>query len=179
MKRVIPFLLYFFVINFCIGQKLYNLDSLKRSAVKSVHDTSKINCLLLLGEALYTNNPDSAEVFVSQGWYLVTKALENKNHSKKVSYKLNHQLGEVYNILGVLYDNRGDSRRGLAFYLKSKKQYEKIKDEPSIAGQLNNIGYVYLQRGEVKKAISYWKKCIEIYNRYGKTEDMESVYNNL
>ncbi|HLP14401.1 MAG TPA: tetratricopeptide repeat protein [Flavobacteriales bacterium] len=179
MKRLFLCFLILLPGIFCSAQKLYNLDSLKQVAAKNVHDTSKINCLLLLSEALHTNNPDSAEIFVSQGWYLVTKALERKSHSKKVRYKLNHQLAEVYNILGVLYDNRGDSRRGLSFYIKSKKQYEKIKDEPAMASQLNNIGYVYMQRGDIKKAISYWQKCLAIYNRHNRVEDMEAIYNNL
>ncbi|HYG49613.1 MAG TPA: hypothetical protein VD905_01870, partial [Flavobacteriales bacterium] len=77
------------------AQKLYDLDSLKGTTTKNIHDTSKINSLLLLGEAMHTSNPDSAEIFVSQAWYLVTNALRKKITSEKLAYKLNHQLGEV------------------------------------------------------------------------------------
>ncbi|HYG49403.1 MAG TPA: tetratricopeptide repeat protein, partial [Flavobacteriales bacterium] len=57
--------------------------------------------------------------------------------------------------------------------------YEKIKAELDVASQLNNIGYVYVQKGEVKKAIAYWNKCLVIYNRCKDEMEAEAIYNNL
>lgn len=90
----------------------------------------------------------------------VFKALKILKKQKKV----NNQLYDCYNLLGVLYNEREEYDKALEFHNKALS----ILEDKSIplelqlkATSLNNIGFVYLSMANYQKAKIYFQKGLE------------------
>ena len=71
---------------------------------------------------------------------------------------------ELYNLLGLVYNELGDYNKAIDFHAKALSSIDKETtpvEFQSKATSLNNIGYVYQNLNQHKKAIPYFQKGLE------------------
>ncbi|OXG08102.1 signal transduction histidine kinase [Flavobacterium araucananum] len=102
----------------------------------------------------------------------VFKALSSLKKQKKV----NDLYYESYNLLGILYNERDEYTKALEFQNKALS----ILEDKSIqlfyqykAASLNNIGFIYMNMGNYKKAKLFFEKGLAQKNLF---EDRASLY---
>lgn len=95
----------------------------------------------------------------------VFKALEILKREKNV----NDKLYECYNLLGILYNEKEEFNKALEY---QNKALNALKDK-SIpidlqlkATSLNNIGFIYINKGDYKKAIVYFERGLAEKNLF-------------
>ena len=95
----------------------------------------------------------------------VFKALEILKNQKKV----NDQLYECYNLLGILYNEREEYSKALEFQNKALNTLNDKSiplDFQLKATSLNNIGFIYLRLKNFKQAIFYFEKGLKEENLF-------------
>ena len=95
----------------------------------------------------------------------VFKALEILKNQKKV----NDQLYECYNLLGILYNEREEYTKALEFQNKALNTLNDKSiplDFQLKATSLNNIGFIYLRLKNFKQAIFYFEKGLKEENLF-------------
>ncbi|MEG1024914.1 MAG: sensor histidine kinase [Flavobacterium sp.] len=95
----------------------------------------------------------------------VFKALEILKNQKKV----NDQLYECYNLLGILYNEREEYSKALEFQNKALNNLNDKSiplDFQLKATSLNNIGFIYLRLKNFKQAIFYFEKGLKEENLF-------------
>lgn len=87
----------------------------------------------------------------------------------KLQKNVNEQLYECYNLLGVLYNEKGEYSKALDFQNKALN----VINDKSIpldlqlkATSLNNIGFVYMRMQDYKQAISFFEKGLNEKNLF-------------
>ncbi|MEN2401329.1 ATP-binding protein [Flavobacterium sp. MC2016-06] len=140
---------------------------------KAVSDSAFIN--YFAAEKIYLRINDEgnlAKTFISradlqfkegdlfQSEITIFKALRVLKHQKDVD----NQIYECYNLLGILYNEREEYEKALDFHNKAL-EILKLKTIPdallSEATSLNNIGFVYLNMHNYKKAKINFEKGLE------------------
>ncbi|MCP4137743.1 MAG: tetratricopeptide repeat protein [bacterium] len=110
------------------------------------------------------------------------------NPEEKIEYLEEYRTsitnkGEKYSILndlGFLYRQVGNYDKTLKLFYAALNLVEK-DDVTSLAGSYNNLSIIYKDRGELKKALEFQEKALEIRERVpGKNyQDLAKSYNNL
>jgi tetratricopeptide (TPR) repeat protein len=74
-------------------------------------------------------------------------------------------LDNIFNKLGLLYDNRGDFTRAEEYYLKclSIRQQVLPAKHPDLASIYNNLGVMYFYKGNYRRSEAYLLKCLSIW----------------
>ncbi|MBN1871686.1 MAG: tetratricopeptide repeat protein, partial [Candidatus Omnitrophica bacterium] len=72
----------------------------------------------------------------------------------------------LYNNLGILYADRGDTQEAIELFKKA------VQLDPSYVYAYNNLGKAYNMIGNKKEAMDYYKKALELY-----PDSVESLYN--
>jgi signal transduction histidine kinase len=98
---------------------------------------------------------------------------------KMVKNKSQIILGNVYITLGILYAENNFLDSAEKFLLLSTEIREKLKDNTSIAWNYNNLGGVYILKGDNKKGILYLKKALEKFKENNNLAGEASIANNL
>lgn len=95
----------------------------------------------------------------------VFKALEILNREKNV----NDKLYDCYNLLGILYNEREEFDKALEYQSKALNALndKSIPSELQLrAKSLNNIGFIYINKNDYKKAIPYFERGLKENNLY-------------
>lgn len=100
--------------------------------------------------------PDSAIHFIHLG---LKTSLETKNFRR---------LGQLYNHLGIIEENRGVLDSAKKNYLKSISFFKKAGDTKGIANELNRLGVLSLRKANYPDAANHFYRALKIYqnNRY-------------
>lgn len=107
------------------------------------------------------------------------KSLANEALRLSQSTDLKGDIAYSYNILGLIYDNQGNYKEAINYYIQSLKIREEIEDKQAIGVSLNNIGQFYYAQGNDILALNYLQKALQYAQN---TEDELStgyIYNNL
>ncbi|GIN40095.1 MULTISPECIES: helix-turn-helix transcriptional regulator [Heyndrickxia] len=72
------------------------------------------------------------------------------------------EVGEIYNFIGVIYWEQKRFSEAIITLEKAEKIYELINNDKLIAKIFHNKGLVYKAQNEIKKAVLYFKRSIEI-----------------
>ena len=141
-------------------------DSAYRSYFKAQKIYTQINDDLNLAKTLInkaTLQFNEGDFFESE--MAVFKALEILNREKNV----NDKLYECYNLLGILYNEREEFDKALEYQRKALNTL----DDKSIpldlqlrATSLNNIGFIYINKNDFKKAIPYFERGLDEKNLF-------------
>lgn len=77
--------------------------------------------------------------------------------------KANDLVYELYNLLGLVYNEFGEYDKAIEFHLKALNLSEDtiLIEMQAKATSMNNLGLVYLNRGQYQKAIPYFEKGLE------------------
>ncbi len=69
---------------------------------------------------------------------------------------------ELYNIIGIVYEENGDLKKAAEFYIKGLSKSELVNDEYFQGNFLNNLGLIKYYMGELDSADADFKKGIDI-----------------
>lgn len=75
-------------------------------------------------------------------------------------------LGNVWNGLGICYFEQGDYENALDFYQRGEPLFLHLGKMDRYAASLSNIGYTYLQMGNLNLAQVYAEKALALAERY-------------
>ena len=151
------------------SQNQHIIDSLHTRLKTAKQDTNKAKILNQLSIAYQGNNTDKAMDYAKQ-----TLAL-----SIKIGFKKG--IGNAYNIIGGLYDDKGDYSSALEFFKKSLKIKGEIGDKNGIAQNYHNIGSIYVQQGKYPEALKYYFAALKTFeetkNKQGQANNYTSIGN--
>lgn len=175
MKYILPiFVILVSFFSFSQSQKPSQIDTvlLKLENAEKLAKTTplKVKALLAIGNYHLVNNYRKAEP------YFITALNNIQNDSEN---KYTHELANVYGQLGVISKRKGNYSLAIDYYLKSKDQYETIKDTSNIANLYHNIAMVYRDLNADKKAISYFKKAIDLKSKLKEIKGQAIAYNMM
>ena len=95
----------------------------------------------------------------------------------------NKDISDIYNNMGVSYENKKDTRQAISYYEKALTIRTHLYDDdhPDVAYSYSNIAGIYDQMGEYDSAINYYLKSIAVLKktRGSKHQDVGLIYNNL
>jgi adenylate cyclase len=168
MKKIVTLsLLIFFFQHFAFSQDQHLVDSLQGLLSTANGDTNRIMILFKLSSAYIGNNPDTTMDYTNQALDL----------SEKIGYKKG--IGIAYNILGLIYNDKGDYSQALELHRKALKIREEMGDKPGIAGSYNNIGNVYEVQGDYPEALKSYFAALEINQEIGNKPWQAANTNNI
>lgn len=148
MKRV---LLILWLVVFCagIGSAQSTMDSLQRLLSKAPEDTNKVNLLLELSKANFSDAPD--------------EAIKYAEKAKALSEQLNYKRGIALSLknIGRSYYTKGDYIQTLDFWNQSIAVFDSIGDKGGVANLLSNLGAVFFNQGDDANALDYYLKSLK------------------
>ena len=128
MKTITLILLLTVTCSLSFAQSRQTIDSLKNQLTKTKPDTSRINVLLKLGEALGLPSPirnmDSATRYINQALVL----------SQKINYRTGE--AEAFLLLGNINHASSSLVTAVENYQKSLKIYEELSDTLGIIKEI-------------------------------------------
>ncbi len=96
-------------------------------------------------------------------------ALSNMKNAEKLAIS-KEDLPAVYNLLGLIYSNKGDLDNALFYYSKHLSLSRELGDKRGEASALNNIAGVYRSKGDLDKALDYLEQSLRL-----KTDEKDKV----
>jgi adenylate cyclase len=145
------FVLFVFIgiASLCVGQK-NPIDSLKSLLDKSAQDTNRVNLLLELSKANFSDAPD--------------EAIRYATLAKDLSLQLQFMKGTAFSFknLGLAYYFKGDYIQTLGYWNQSIAAFDSIGDKSGIANLQSNLGAVYFNQGDDANALDYYLKSLKI-----------------
>ena len=115
-------------------------------------------------------------------------ALKYKDRTLKIRRKFDDKknLAKTINLIGVVYQNKGDFTQALSYFeesLKLRKEVYKVsglkEDEVLLARNYNNIALHYYHIGEYEKSKEFHQLAIMIKEKYDDYDDRAFSYNNI
>ncbi|EAS02435.3 tetratricopeptide repeat protein (macronuclear) [Tetrahymena thermophila SB210] len=76
-----------------------------------------------------------------------------------------HQLGEIYNLMGISYQNLQDFDRSLYYLLKSEDVLKNSNNQNILWQTYSTLGVLYNMQKLYEKSIEYFKKSLEIHDQ--------------
>jgi len=84
----------------------------------------------------------------------------------------------VYNMLGQSYGDIGNIDKALYYLSRHLKIARNLNDKVVIATSLNNIAVIFRDKGDLDKALEYYKESLE-YWPTGDLSGLGTIYNNI
>ncbi len=114
-----------------------------------------------------TTNPPESKA-------LIKTALNYYDKSLKIREEIGDKKGiaNVYNNIGVIYENDGDLGKALDYYLKGLTIREIINDKEGITLSYNSLGAVYLKQQNYGQAENYGLKALKLAQELGYPQDI-------
>jgi len=160
------FFIFFLSIASCFSQTRA-IDSLKNLLEKSTADTSRINLLNTLANALAFNDYDKAADYAQQALIL--------------SQKINSTKGDIRSnlTLGMISRERGNFEKALPYLLSALKMSEETGYKFGIGSSSSTIGTIYHIQGNNAKALEYLNKSLEIAKEINSKTGMSACLGNI
>ena len=164
--RYIIILLFLLQNSLTLFSQNNNIDSLKMQLNTTISG-NKASLLSEIADAYIHISPDISQKYINEA---INEA--NKNNNIKL-------LPEIYRIYGIIkyYKNEIDS--SLFYYQKSKEIADELNDELAIASANVNIGGIFSETGEFRKALISFFVAIEIFNEKGVKKNEAITHNNI
>ncbi|PIB36760.1 hypothetical protein BFP72_15810 [Reichenbachiella sp. 5M10] len=166
MKRYLLFLSFLLLTFLDMMGQSHKVDSLKALLSASKEDTNKVQLLNeLIFELSYGNKHE---------------ALDRVWESVALSIKLQYDEGiyEAYDLLGIIYLDKGDLDSAEMFLLKAMVYFEDQEDERKLFNVYQKLGQVHVDRKSYKIASNYYKKELTIAMRLDDPQMIGSAYND-
>ncbi|MBK9733106.1 MAG: tetratricopeptide repeat protein [Chitinophagaceae bacterium] len=183
------------------------IDSIKRQLNAAGSDSSKIFIYADLSDAFDFSHPDSSFIYARKGLALsqliefpkgearciyeigvtlwitgnYVPALEQLLKSLEMQENMNDHLGAAksMNVIGIVYTEQEDYRKGLEYYLKSKAIFESIKRDDRLQIALLNIGDCYEKLNVLDSALLFENEAYQLAIRTRDDTNLDGILNNL
>lgn len=108
-------------------------------------------------------------------------ALILTNEAEIIFTKLDSRIGQAYSLgnQGMIYAKMGIDLKAEYMMNKAILLLEELHDYYPIAVYLTYISDIYLEKGEVKSALNYALKSLEISKKYGMKKEVSDAYLTL
>jgi tetratricopeptide (TPR) repeat protein len=172
------------------------VDSLKMLLKEQGRDSTKVNTLNAIADALYRSDPAEAIRYSTEarslaeqldfprgvalayknlglGYYMqgeYTEAFRNWEPSLEIYRELgdDHLVANLLNNMGAIYFSIGKNVEALGYYLPALQMAEKLADSIRISTLLLNIGVIYSEKPDTyNKAQDYYRRSIEMGKSVG------------
>jgi serine phosphatase RsbU (regulator of sigma subunit) len=165
----------------------YQIFSLNRNSNPLVARTYILECNEILKLHLNTHRLRYFQTLIDcsttdRALGLYSEALPYINSAFKLADSLNNSAltAMAYGEKGLLHMNLGDYQKALECFLKDVSILKiTSSSDSSIYGVYNNIGIIYAQTGQLKKAEEYFRNCLEIGLKKNRKSYLGNGYNNV
>ncbi len=151
------------------GLMFHYLNQAMAMAEEIEYHPGKARALFITGQInfLRHNNPSALTYFEQALVYY--RSLSDKDGMVK-----------CLNGMVIIYKNQGNLEKALALQLENLQHAEAIADSAELALSYDNLGEIYLQKGDHHKALFYYEKAFSLKSESGKnTEGVIRTLNNL
>lgn len=164
-KRTGILLTFLFITTVSYGQ-LKDIARLRKSLPLITDSTRYVDALNRLGMLLYEKSVDSSFHYARR--------------ARAIAVRLNYTQGnaDALNNLGIVYDMKGNLQLSLRYYNDAYNKYVAIHDSANAVQGLMNIGLVFNETREDKKAVTFFKKAIDEGKNISKDSILSLVYCN-
>ncbi|MEO7992707.1 MAG: tetratricopeptide repeat protein [Chryseolinea sp.] len=129
--------------------------TLIRQLNEPLHDTVKVNLYYRISRYYWNKNTDSVLLMA--------------RHGIELADSIQFKKGKALNCLsmGVALAAKGNYPEALTYELESLRISEALKMDGLTGNVYSNIAGIYLNNGNISKAIEYYNKALSISKRYG------------
>ena len=149
-----------------MGQQ-QGVDSLKQALQFAGQDSQRVQLLLELSKAYFSDAPDEAINYAEQ--------------CSKLSASLNHGRGLAQSLknIGIAYYNKGEYVTTLEYWNKSLRAFDSIGEKAGVANILSNLGAVYFNQGDDASALDYYLRSLKIAEELSDTLRIVTCCSNI
>jgi len=159
MRKATLFFLLLCLVGLCKAQHK-RIDTLRLALSKAKVDSDRLNALAGLSYNYFIPNPDSSIVFSQQAYELAEKLKKPLTQAT------------MLNDMANAYSTVGDYVKGIQFYFKALRAFERLNDIAGIVKVYNNIGATYVQEADYKDALGYLDSAARKWGRYEATHKL-------
>lgn len=165
-------LMFFIVPTALLSQN--EVEALKKKLEASPDDTSRIQALSALVDAISDNN-----VWPEYNQQMLELAEDNIAGAKGKELKIFQKAkADALNNIGYLYKTKGDIANALKYYSMSLQIREKMGDKQGIAVSYINLAVIYEIQQDTSNALNYYNKCFEISSKIHDSTLMAGALHN-
>jgi tetratricopeptide (TPR) repeat protein len=146
MTRIF-FLLIIYAMPYGLFAQKNVADSINQLIKKAKNDTARVRVMCDIAYDLRVNDPE-------RGLQIASEAV---SLSKKVKYS--DGQSKSLGTLAIIFRLLGNFPLALQYNLKRLELVEKTNSKSNLAGVMVNIGFVYVNQEEYKKALEYYQKA--------------------
>lgn len=149
-----------------------NTDSLLIVLQNTKEDSSRIKTLnaLVLGFRKQDNTARAMEY--------ARQALVVAQTAERSPRVLKH-LAQTCIFIGLLYTDKDEYDKAIAFYHRALKISEAAGDKKGIAGSCQNLGIIYYNKADYDKALEFYLKAARAMELAGDKRGLAASYNNV
>ncbi|MDN3580949.1 ATP-binding protein [Mucilaginibacter flavus] len=150
-------------IAFC---QVADINKIQKGLPSITDSTKYVDALNRLGMLMYEKNVDNSFYYAKL--------------ARAISTRIKYAQGQAdaINIIGIVYDLRGNLQLSLKYYNDAYNRYVALDDSANIVQGLMNIGLVFNENKEDKKAIDNFKHAMAIGENIKKDSIMSLAYCN-
>lgn len=144
---------------------LQQIDELKLiNEVENIEEF-RVYCLTVMTNSyLVSGEYEKAEIDLNEALRLAIK------------FNLTDQLGNIYNLLGIIKYLSGDNAQATVYYRKSYDCFRADRDIMRSVKPINNLGNIYITHlNDIEKAIEYYRRGLELSKQHG-LKKMQMVF---
>ena len=144
------------------------IDSLKSIVETGVKDTTMVNTLIVLSDAVLQNDD-------------LTGFLNYSEQANELATLINFNKGKAYALknIGISYYFSGEYLKVFDYWTQSLETFEAIQDTVGMSNMLNNLGGIYLSQGSNAKALDYYLKSLSLAEKIKNPLRITSVLPNI
>lgn len=151
--------------NVCYCQ-VTDINRIQKELPTITDSTKYVDALNRLGMLMYEKNVDNSFYYAKL--------------ARSISTRIKYAQGQAdaINVIGIVYDLRGNLQLSLKYYNDAYNRYLSLGDSANIVQGLMNIGLVFNENKEDKKAIDNFKQAMIIGQSLKRDSIMSLVYCN-
>jgi signal transduction histidine kinase len=163
------------------------VDSLLQVCIKHLDNQDNALAYALMGE-IDNRIPLERNAFTIADYYSVKSSVESRKQNYENQFalleKFSIQVENLYSpeyiaksLLGFAsyYEQFGDFKQALPYFLKALDQYKQLNDEVNIAYLYNKLGLIYYADGDFISAKNYFMAAFVLFSKH-KNEEVTNAY---
>jgi tetratricopeptide (TPR) repeat protein len=155
------------------------IDSLKQIIASDVHDSIKLKAYKNWDDGIYTSDPNLDFELNLKMEELSRMALKKEGLNAAESKFFQRSLGGALNVLGGIYQSKGDSANAIRSILEGAEMRKAAGDLRGLAISLRNAGVIYREFANYKKAEEFYKKSLDVFSKVDNKVETAKAYNDL